>query len=167
MGSRLVVDRSCPQGGSSNCMGTWSFFCRGHQRWFWKFLTKTKQKPRPRMNSVRREMEQSQSAVDAFRNITLPTSVPKMVHLGASYTPGIHDVICQRGNKAFTHIGNRRLQILVNANRRKYFDYINNKASRSAIVTNIIDSIRKNGGRFVRLDTKRKLWLEMSDRISR
>ena len=165
MGSRLVVDRSCPQGGSSNCVVHGHSFVAAHKRWVWKFLTKTVQKQTKTKNE--QEMEQSQSAVDAFKNITLPTSVPKMVHLGASYTPGIHDVICQRGKKAFTHIGNRRLQILVNANRRKYFDYINNKASRSAIVTNIIDSIRKNGGRFVRLDTKRKLWLEMSDRISR
>ena len=113
-------------------------------------------------------MQSQPSAADAFKNIELPTSVPKMVYLDASYTPGIHDVICQRGKTAFTHVENRRLRFLVKANRSKYFDSINNnKASRSAIVTSVIDTVRRNGGRFVRFDAQSQLWLEVSDRVSR
>lgn len=120
-----------------------------------------------KMSKVGKETESSQSAANAFKSIELPSSVPKIVDLGPSYTPGIHDVICQRGKMAFANVGNRRLRVLVNANRSKYIDPTCNKAVRSLIVTSIIDFIRGKGGRFVRFDMKRKIWVEVSDRISR
>jgi hypothetical protein len=87
----------------------------------------------------------------------------EMVELPASFVPGPGFVICAKGKQAKAHSGNRMLRFLVESNLQDYSE-CPSKLERSFIVSQIIKSIRQNGG-FVRSVNER--WYDVSDRNAR
>lgn len=62
--------------------------------------------------------------------------------------PSSADVICGRG-KAFNHVGNRRLRVLVALKSDAYMS-ISNRVHKKQIVDRLIDQVHESGGRFVK-----------------
>lgn len=86
--------------------------------------------------------------------------------LGYKFTPGPHDVICARGKGAFNHAGNKRFRQVVESYCTKYKN-VQSKIERSAIVSDIIDSIRKFGSGFIKQEETTGEWFEVGDTIAR
>lgn len=74
--------------------------------------------------------------------------VGSMTPLSSTFTPGPYDVICSRGKKAQSHIGNVRFQSMIEEKARDYAN-ADGKLGKSIIVSEIIDTVRRqspNGG---------------------
>jgi hypothetical protein len=73
-------------------------------------------------------------------------------------------VVCGRGRDSFNHIGNRRFRILASMFIERY-SRANSKASKTVIVSEIIEVIRQADGNFCKF-TKGK-WIEVADHHAR
>ena len=80
--------------------------------------------------------------------------------------PSRNDVICARGKKALLHPGNLAFRKLVNSKLDEY-SMARSKLQKSAIVTDIVDMIRRGSpeGGFVK--EKNGEWYEVGDHIAR
>lgn len=88
--------------------------------------------------------------------------------LPVGFQPDNWSVICGRGKEVFSHIGNKRLRILVDANLNKYSS-TKSKMQKTLIVSSIVDAVRsasKIGG-FVKQDPNTKIWEEVGDDVAR
>jgi hypothetical protein len=95
-----------------------------------------------------------------------PTSDPKTgMQLGVDFEPSDYSVICGRGKENFNHVGNRRFRILTSMSMERYSRTDNNKATKSAIVSEIVAIVRQAGGNFCKY--KRGEWHEVGDYYAR
>lgn len=86
--------------------------------------------------------------------------------LPADFQPDNWSVICGRGKECYTHIGNRRLRVLVDANLDRYAE-TKSKIQKTLIVSSIIDSVREAAvGGFVKRDAVLG-WVEVGDDAAR
>ena len=77
-------------------------------------------------------------------------------------TPSDLDVLCGRGREACAHVGTKRYQEMIS---QYYHEYQNAECNKEKtdIIKNIISSIRKDGGRFLRKDEKTGIWDDICD----
>ena len=66
-----------------------------------------------------------------------------MSPLGEGYEPTNFDVVCARGRIAVNHTGNKRFKIIVEQSLQRYSN-APSKLAKSAIVSDIVDTIRKS-----------------------
>jgi hypothetical protein len=106
--------------------------------------------------------------ISSSSNIATPTpdSTATATDLGFDFQPNEYDVICARGNSAFTSPGNRRFRQLVAAATERYAA-TKSKAQRSTIVSDIIDAVRSRAaGGFVKQNNDGS-WIEVGDTLAR
>ena len=80
--------------------------------------------------------------------------------------PSPLDVVCCKGNLAFQHEGNQRLQAIV----RSYVDQYEaaeTKGEKSMVVSLVMSAIREERGRFVRKDPVSGVWKVTTTRFAR
>jgi len=87
------------------------------------------------------------------------------VSLGTGYIPIPLDVICARGKKAWNHPGNTFFRALADQSAEQY-GKATSRFERSVIVTQIIETIRSKGGKFVKKTGPGK-WIEVGDLLAR
>jgi hypothetical protein len=84
--------------------------------------------------------------------------------LGADFQPSKYSVICGRGKSSYDHIGNHRLRMLASTFVADYYQ-AGRKLAKSTIVSNIVTTIRKTGGRFCKYE--KGAWFEVGDYYAR
>lgn len=89
----------------------------------------------------------------------------RQIELDFDFHPGYYDVICARGNKAWNHPGNKFFRALVKKAAHRY-SQVTSKAKRSAIVTEIVVTIRSKGNGFVKQESGGQ-WVEVGDPLAR
>jgi hypothetical protein len=112
---------------------------------------------------------------DAFMYQSIPMRAPPAPRppsdtktgapLGLDFQPSDYSVICGRGKESFNHVGNRRFRILTSMSMERYSRTDNNKATKSAIVSEIVAIVRQAGGNFCKY--KRGEWYEVGDYYAR
>ena len=75
-------------------------------------------------------------------------------------TPLQVDILGGRGGKAFNHSGNKLLRATVSHRLDAYCKPIASRRQRSAIVTEILDSLESQGGRFLKYDGAQGEWYD-------
>lgn len=85
--------------------------------------------------------------------------------LGSSFSPGHFDVICARGKEAWNHPGNIHFRSLVEKTVERY-EQTTSRCHRTAIVTEIVESIRRKGNGFVKQENNGE-WIEVSSVLAR
>jgi hypothetical protein len=85
-------------------------------------------------------------------------------NLRIEFQPSDYSVVCGRGKGSFNHVGNRRFRILASMFTERYTQ-ADSKVAKSAIVSDIIDVIRRAGGNFCK--NKRGAWFEVGDHQAR
>ena len=90
------------------------------------------------------------------------TAGQNMTALPHGYSPGEHDVICGRGRKAFSHVGNERFRKLVESRLAEYSS-ASAKLEKSYILSDIVCEVRRRSptGGFVKRDTTTGHWYEV------
>lgn len=90
-----------------------------------------------------------------FPNATTPTA-------GETTLSGIQpeDVYCGRDRYSHTHPGNRRFRQLIN-NYREIYQSSKHRDEKTRINTEIVKSVKANGGRFMRRDDATGQWHEL------
>lgn len=92
---------------------------------------------------------------------SVPPGYGDLVH-----TPDLNDVLCGRGGRINSYIGNIRFRKIVNAYKADYLSKItNNKVIKARIAARIVLDIRSSvpAGRFLKVDTNTGLWIEIGD----
>jgi hypothetical protein len=84
--------------------------------------------------------------------------------LGADFRPSDLSVICGRGKDSYNHTGNHRFRKLASVFVERYSE-AESKTTKSALVLNIITTIRQAGGHFCKYE--KGTWLEVGDRCAR
>jgi hypothetical protein len=82
------------------------------------------------------------------------------------YSPSSFDCICGRGKQSFNHIGNVRFRLIVSLHIERYIIALS-RLDKSLVVASIVDLIRASNGRFIKMDSKAKTWVELSDHVTR
>ena len=97
-------------------------------------------------------------------NDNIDNSIAKQA-LDGDDVPGPDDVICAKGSEGSKHEGNKYFRSLL----RKYvqrYPQISSKGERTLIVSEIIDSMRRQRGtRFVKKNETTGDWVEVKDRL--
>ena len=95
------------------------------------------------------------------------TTTYKSTPLPYGFQPGPYDVICARGKYAWNSSGNRYFRSLVEEQVEQYAS-TKNKAERSVIVSNIVDTVRSksSGGGFIKQEADGG-WVEVGDTLAR
>ncbi|CAB9513267.1 expressed unknown protein [Seminavis robusta] len=88
-------------------------------------------------------------------NFSAPMESTKPSMEGVDIKP--MDVLCGRGKNSFNHVGNRKFRDIV-AEAIPGYVTATSRATKSEIVTSIVRLVQENGGRFLKQDTKRKVW---------
>lgn len=88
-----------------------------------------------------------------------PTGLP------GGYQPSPYDVCCGRGKKNWNHEGNTIFRKLIRTNVKAYQD-ATDKQDKSSIVISIVDTIRNQGGRFLKQNDD-KQWYDIGDTQAR
>mmetsp|Transcript_109101 Transcript_109101/g.163150 ORF Transcript_109101/g.163150 Transcript_109101/m.163150 type:complete len:407 (+) Transcript_109101:149-1369(+) len=93
-----------------------------------------------------------------------------MVMLATDFTPGDHDVICQRGKDSFEHVGNQRFRKCIDDHLSMYMS-ATTRQEKSSIVSKIYDEVRerasKPSGGFVKKDLLTRMWFQVSEKEAR
>jgi hypothetical protein len=84
--------------------------------------------------------------------------------LGVDFQPNGYSVICARGQSTFNHVGNRRFRILTGSFLESYSRALT-KSPKSAIVSNIVATIRQAGGNFCK--NEKGAWFDVGDHCAR
>lgn len=82
------------------------------------------------------------------------------------FEPGVNDVLCARGKRAYYHSGNKRFRYLVESKMDAY-NNANCKLEKSLIVSSIVEAVRQAdppGGFFREEDGQ---WMEIGDAAAR
>jgi len=74
-------------------------------------------------------------------------------------TPTPNDVLCGRGPKSFKHPGNQRLRTLIVLSLERY-DRCESRKQKTLLIREIIQSILKGGGRFLKFDKTNDGWFD-------
>jgi hypothetical protein len=98
-------------------------------------------------------------------------SAPKQSVVGSRSgrsQPGVqlseYSIVCGRGRDFFNHVGNQRFRALASLFMERYSRAVT-KATKSAIVSEIIKMIRQANGNFCKLE--KGVWVEVGDRYAR
>lgn len=78
---------------------------------------------------------------------------------------GANDVLCGRGKISFNHVGNRRFRVIIADSIEDYNAAASRKA-KSVVVKRVHDTIRATGGRFLRMNTAHRTWVELGNQRS-
>lgn len=80
--------------------------------------------------------------------------------------PSLLDVICGRGIQARNHPGNKRFRKIVNDNYALY-SKAPSRSGKSRVVSHIIETVRMQGGDFVKMNPKSAYYEKLSERLVR
>jgi len=86
--------------------------------------------------------------------------------LSGHFVPGPRDVVCARGKSYWDHEGNRRYPALIQAATEKYSS-TSNKLEKTLIVSDIVEAIHAQKGRFVKKETKGGVWVVVDEVFAR
>lgn len=88
--------------------------------------------------------------------------------LPESFTPGDDDVICGRGKKCYSHVGNDRFRLRVLQMLDEY-SKAKSKLDKSSVLSRVVDQVRQQSpsGGFVKQDTTTGRWFEVGDFLAR
>lgn len=75
---------------------------------------------------------------------------------------GPYDVLCDRRNDAFRHVGNKRFRVICEIYLRQYMD-AKTKREKTTIFKAVIGTIHNGGGKFLTMNTKSGEWEQVSD----
>lgn len=78
-----------------------------------------------------------------------PAKAEPLKETWADNEPGLYDVLCNRGRRAFQSIGNRRFRLIIENHSAKY-DAMKVRAERSMMVISIVKVIESAGGNFLK-----------------
>jgi hypothetical protein len=84
--------------------------------------------------------------------------------LGDYFQPSDYSVICARGQSSFNHAGNCRFRTLTGSFFQSY-SLAGSKTVKSAIVSDIVATVRQAGGNFCR--NEKGAWFEVGDHCAR
>jgi hypothetical protein len=84
--------------------------------------------------------------------------------LQADFEPCVYSVVCGRGKNNFNRVGNRRFRILASTFAERY-SVSDNKAAKSAIVSELIAAIHQAGGHFCKYESG--AWFEVGNFYAR
>lgn len=92
---------------------------------------------------------------------TTPSTIPSTTEGGNSDT-FIHnkDIYCGRDRYSHSHPGNRHFRQLINAYRERYQN-ARHREDKTKINTEIVEKVKANGGRFMKLDDATGCWQEL------
>ena len=83
------------------------------------------------------------------------------------FTPGDYDVQCGRtGKQSYISTGNRRFRLLVQASLDS-FERARTKLEKSLVVIYVVDTVRSQGGGFVKQKKKTGGWVDIGDQLAR
>jgi hypothetical protein len=90
-----------------------------------------------------------------------------MTLLASDFEPGEHDVICGRGKKCYSHVGNENFKRRVEAMLDEYAK-AKSKLDKSGVLASLVDQIRAASptGGFVKQDDSGR-WFEVGDFLAR
>ena len=94
--------------------------------------------------------------------MNLPTKIYKCMQQESSQsfcTMQRNDVVCARGRTYFDHKGNQQFRKLITFSKDAYSKQTS-RSGKSQIVSNIIDTVFGNSGRFIKQNGTRKRWIE-------
>lgn len=89
-----------------------------------------------------------------------------VTYLPANFVPGPNDVVCARGKSYWDHAGNQRYRSLVGAATGKY-SASTNKVEKTLIVSEVVQAIENQHGRFVKKEKKGGPWVVVDDVFAR
>jgi hypothetical protein len=80
-----------------------------------------------------------------------------------SFPPGVNgsDVLCGRDKLSHCHVGNKKFRRVIEAFRKQY-QQAESREVKAQISSQVIDTIHRNGGRFLKLDESAGIWKEVS-----
>jgi len=109
----------------------------------------------------------SPSSHEVQSQTSLPLSPLPTIEAGsyisdAGVTP--HDVLCGRGGGTNQHAGNKVFRQLCDEYRPAYVNHKEREMKKSDVVRTIVNSVRANGGRFLRRHKAGQGWVEVSDK---
>jgi len=82
------------------------------------------------------------------------------------FSPGPNDVVCARGKSYWDHAGNQKYRALIAGCTEKY-SATSNKLEKTLIVSEIVDSVHKRKGKFVKKVKKGGPWVEVDEVFAR
>merc|ERR1711937_587239 len=85
-----------------------------------------------------------------------------MMLLPLNFTPGPNEILCGRGNVYSNHEGNRYFNEVAHSALHDYRE-APNRPSKIRVVEETLQEILSSGVRFVKLDSEKKQWYELSD----
>jgi hypothetical protein len=94
------------------------------------------------------------------------SSATKTTQLREGFQPCDYSVVCGRGKDSFNHGGNRRFRMLASMFIETYSE-ADNKAAKSAIVSQILVVIRQAGGHFCKYKRDTDTWFDVGDHHAR
>ena len=77
-----------------------------------------------------------------------------------------NDVVCARGRTYFDHKGNQKFRKLISFSKDAYLKQTS-RSGKSQIVSNIIDTVFGNSGRFIKQSGTQKRWIECDEKFIR
>lgn len=86
--------------------------------------------------------------------------------LAQTFEPGEFDIICAKGNFARQHSGNVRYRKMIDQVSKMYGE-MTSRSQKTALVNQIIDSVRSKGGAFVKKNDKDGQWYEIDETQAR
>jgi hypothetical protein len=88
--------------------------------------------------------------------------------LPEDFKPGIDDVICGRGKKCYSHIGNERFRQRVLGMLDKY-SQARSKLDKSSVLNDVVEQVRVASprGGFIKQDEATRRWFEVGDFLAR
>ena len=78
------------------------------------------------------------------------------------YEPTSKDILCGRGKGNLRHEGNQYFMKIIRANLQRYTD-APKRIDKSLVVSLIVSSLKDDGYKFVRQDTKTRRWFQLSE----
>lgn len=87
-------------------------------------------------------------------------------YLPADFVPGPNDVVCARGKSFWDHVGNQRYRTLIGAATDKYSSSTN-KLEKTLVVSEIVEAVQKQQGRFVKKEKKGGPWVVVDEIFAR
>jgi len=85
-----------------------------------------------------------------------------MIFLPEGYEPTNKDILCGRGKGNLRHEGNQYFMKIIRANLQRYTD-APKRIDKSLVVSLIVSSLKDDGYKFVRQDTKTRMWFQLSE----
>jgi len=86
--------------------------------------------------------------------------------LPPDFVPGPHDVVCARGKSYWDHEGNKKYRALIGSATEKY-SASTNKLEKTLIVSEIVQSVHQQKGRFVKKERKGGPWVIVDEVFAR